>query len=83
MEEKMNEEQPLEDGQREEDDIDYVEDREELTEERIKDMLDAREYKELKEELETNMYPVDLAYGAGIPFACKRRSCRDIFLYEQ
>ena len=47
--EKMNEEQPLEDGQREEDDIDYVEDREELTEERIKDMLDAREYKELKE----------------------------------
>ena len=43
MEEKMNEEQPLEDGQREEDDIDYVEDREELTEERIKDMLDARE----------------------------------------
>ena len=40
MEEKMNEEQPLEDGQREEDDIDYVEDREELTEERIKDMLD-------------------------------------------
>ena len=24
-------------------------------------MLDAREYKELKEELETNMYPVDLA----------------------
>lgn len=61
MEEKMNEEQPLEDGQREEDDIDYVEDREELTEERIKDMLDAREYKELKEELEINMYPVDLA----------------------
>lgn len=57
MEEKMNEEQSLEDGQREEDDIDYVEDREELTEERIKDMLDAREYKELKEELETNMYP--------------------------
>lgn len=45
----------------EDDDIDYVEDREELTEERIKDMLDAREYKELKEELETNMYPVDLA----------------------
>lgn len=44
----MNEEQSLEDGQREEDDIDYVEDREELTEERIKDMLDAREYKELK-----------------------------------
>lgn len=27
MEEKMNEEQSLEDGQREEDDIDYVEDR--------------------------------------------------------
>ena len=38
MEEKMNEEQSMEDGQREEDDIDYVEDREELTEERIKDM---------------------------------------------
>ena len=35
MEEKMNEEQSLEDGQREEDDIDYVEDREELTEERL------------------------------------------------
>lgn len=89
MEEKMNEEQPLEDGQREEDDIDYVEDREELTEERIKDMLDAREYKELKEELETNMYPVDLAeilerfvrsIWCCIPFACKRRSCRDHFL---
>ena len=47
MEEKMNEEQSMEDGQREEDDIDYVEDREELTEERIKDMLDAREYQEL------------------------------------
>ena len=28
MEEKMNEEQSMEDGQREEDDIDYVEDRE-------------------------------------------------------
>ena len=41
MEEKMNEEQSLEDEQREDDDIDYVEDREELTEERIKDMLDA------------------------------------------
>ena len=52
MEEKMNEEQSLEDGQREDDDIDYVEDREELTEERIKNMLDAREYKELKEELD-------------------------------
>ena len=31
MEEKMNEEQSLEDEQREDDDIDYVEDREELT----------------------------------------------------
>ena len=55
MEENKNEEELLDD------DIDYVEDREELTEERIKEMLDAREYKELKEELETNMYPVDLA----------------------
>ena len=60
MEENMNEEALTADGQKD-DDIDYVEDREELTEERIKDMLDAREYKELKEELETNMYPVDLA----------------------
>ena len=60
MGENMNEEALTADGQKD-DDIDYVEDREELTEERIKDMLDAREYKELKEELETNMYPVDLA----------------------
>ena len=60
MEENMNEEALTADGQKD-DDIDYVEDREELTEERIKDMLDAREYKELKEELETNMYTVDLA----------------------
>ena len=50
MEENMNEEALTADGQKD-DDIDYVEDREELTEERIKDMLDAREYKELKEEL--------------------------------
>ena len=35
--------------------------REELTEERILDMLEKRQYKELKEELENNMYPVDLA----------------------
>ena len=35
--------------------------REELTEERILDMLENRQYKELKEELENNMYPVDLA----------------------
>ena len=48
MEENMNEEALTADGQKD-DDIDYVEDREELTEERIKDMLDAREYKELKE----------------------------------
>ena len=34
--------------------------REELTEERILDMLENRQYKELKEELENNMYPVDL-----------------------
>ena len=37
------------------------EDREELTEERILQMLDERKFKELKEELENNMYPVDLA----------------------
>ena len=39
MEENMNEEALTADGQKD-DDIDYVEDREELTEERIKDMLD-------------------------------------------
>ncbi len=36
-------------------------DRKELTEERILQMLENRQYKELKEELENNMYPVDLA----------------------
>lgn len=41
-------------------DHDY-EEREELTIERIQEMLDARRFKELKEELENNMYPVDLA----------------------
>ena len=40
---------------------DYMEEREELTEERILEMLEARQYKDLKEELENNMYPVDLA----------------------
>lgn len=40
---------------------DYLEEREELTEERILGMLERRQYKELKEELENNMYPVDLA----------------------
>lgn len=39
----------------------YLEEREELTEERILEMLEARQYKKLKEELENNMYPVDLA----------------------
>ena len=38
-----------------------IEEREELTEERILEMLDNRQFKELKEELENNMYPVDLA----------------------
>ncbi|MDY5985704.1 MAG: magnesium transporter [Lachnoclostridium sp.] len=38
-----------------------MEEREELTEERILEMLEARQYKDLKEELENNMYPVDLA----------------------
>lgn len=42
-------------------DTNYLEDREELTEERILEMLEARQYKELKEELEDNMHPVDLA----------------------
>ena len=92
MEENMNEEALTVDGQKD-DDIDYVEDREELTEERIKDMLDAREYKELKEELETNMYPVDLAeileefdqkhMVLVFRLLAKRRSGRDIFIYEQ
>lgn len=35
--------------------------KEELTEERILEMLEKRQFKELKEELENNMYPVDLA----------------------
>lgn len=43
------------------DDMYDLEEREELTEERILAMLDERQYKELKEELETNMHPVDLA----------------------
>lgn len=38
-----------------------LEEREELTEERILELLEARQYKELKEELEDNMHPVDLA----------------------
>ena len=37
------------------------EERKELTEERILEMLEERRFKELKEELENNMYPVDLA----------------------
>lgn len=37
------------------------EEREELTKERILEMLEERRFKELKEELENNMYPVDLA----------------------
>ena len=39
----------------------YPPEREELTIERIQEMLNARRFKELKEELENNMYPVDLA----------------------
>lgn len=42
-------------------DYDYTEEREELTEERILEMLEKRQFKELKDELENNMYPVDLA----------------------
>lgn len=37
------------------------EERQELTEERILEMLENRQFKELKEELQNNMYPVDLA----------------------
>jgi len=37
------------------------EEREELTIERIQEMLEKRQFKELKDELENNMYPVDLA----------------------
>lgn len=39
----------------------YPPEREELTIERIQEMLNTRQFKELKEELENNMYPVDLA----------------------
>ena len=42
-----------------------------LTKEQILDMLDAGQYKELKEEL-GNMYPVDIA---GVPSPGKRRGC--------
>lgn len=42
-------------------DYDYPDEREELTLERIQEMLELRQFKELKEELENNMYPVDLA----------------------
>lgn len=42
-------------------DIPDLEEREALTIERIEEMLDNRKFKELKEELENNMYPVDLA----------------------
>ena len=63
-----------------------IEEREELTEERILEMLDNRQFKELKEELENNMYPVDLAEileeFEQKPFAGKRGGCGDIYLYE-
>ena len=39
-----------------------IEEREELTEDRILEMLDNRQFKELKEELENNMYPVAVSY---------------------
>ena len=42
-------------------DYDYPDEREELTIERIQMMLEFRKFKELKDELENNMYPVDLA----------------------
>ena len=43
------------------DESEVIMEREELTIERIQEMLDNRQFKELKEELENNMYPVDLA----------------------
>ena len=57
LEEGVPETEPVPEAE----EYDYLEEREELTEERIMDMLDSRKYKELKEELENNMYPVDLA----------------------
>ena len=42
-------------------DYDLTDEREELTIERIQRMLELRRFKELKDELENNMYPVDLA----------------------
>lgn len=45
----------------EEEQNEYLTEREELTLERIQDMLEHRQFKELKGELENNMYPVDLA----------------------
>lgn len=49
------------DTELQEENRDYLEEREDLTEERILEMLENRQYRELKEELENNMYPVDLA----------------------
>lgn len=42
-------------------DYDCADEQEELTIERIQRMLELRQFKELKDELEHNMYPVDLA----------------------
>lgn len=42
-------------------DHDVPEEREELTIDRIEEMIDAHQFKELKDELKNNMYPVDLA----------------------
>ena len=42
-------------------DHDVPEEREELTIERIEEMINEHQFKELKEDLTTNMYPVDLA----------------------
>ena len=42
-------------------DHDIPEEREELTIERIEEMINEHQFKELKEELKNNMYPVDLA----------------------
>ena len=59
----------------------------------ILEMLERKQYKELKEELENNMYPVDLAdileefdqkhLVMVFPASCKRRGCRNLHVYEQ
>lgn len=65
-------------------DHDVPEEREELTIERIEEMINEHQFKELKEELKNNMYPVDLAEilrevdekWLVLIFACWRRKRR-------